>query len=209
MNFAGPLMAFLWNLLPRRGQNTAEVLQYALHSFFWACVLMLVASQATHALDVYHHTRQEYSDAQYVYNKDQCATYTGPMQAKMRECSRLNMLLQTWPASRALIRVMHDWRLGLYQAVVTVGENMYYKLVLLLFALALCSYAWKMARCGKDKAVKAWRLKRAQETDKEMLARMGGAWNLLSTKSSTATADSSTALHSYHNTQCQQASAHG
>ena len=179
MNFAGPLAGFLWNLLPRRGQTTSEVLQCALHSFFWACVLVLVASQATHALDTYHHARQEYSDALYVYNKEQCQNYPGPMEAKMRECSRLNMLIQTWPLSRALIRVTQDWRAGLHHALVAVAENMYYKVILLLFALALCSYAWKLARCGKEKAVKAWRAKQLKETDKAMKTRLGNLCHLL------------------------------
>lgn len=201
MNFAGPLVGFLWNLLPRRGQSTSEVLQCALHSFFWACVLVLVASQATHALDTYHHARQEYSDALYVYSKEQCANYPGPMQPKLRECSRLNMLIQTWPMSRALIRVTQDWRLGLQQAVAALAENMYYKAVLLLFALALCSYAWKLMRCGKEKVVKAWRAKQMKETEKTMAARLD---NLCSLLDETHNGDAMASLHQRH-----QRPAHG
>jgi hypothetical protein len=179
MNFAGPLVAFLWNLLPRKNQTLSEGVQYALHSFFWACVLVLVASQTTHALDVYQHAQQEYRDALRVYNDEACRTYGGPMPEKSRACSALNIKIQAWPLSRALIRVTHDWRAGLQQALVAVTENLHYKVVLVLLALALASYAWRLLRCGKEKAGKAWQKKRYAETEKEMLARMGKQWHLL------------------------------
>ncbi len=180
MNFAGPLVTFLWNLLPQRQHRSAgETLQFALHSFLWACALLLLGTQLSHTLDTYQRAQQEYRDALRIYHVEACATYNGPMDAKAQACSALSIVIQAWPLSRALIQVTRDWRIGLASALVAVTEQLQYKVALALLALALCSYAWKLFRCGKEKSVKAWHKKRYEETEKEMMARMAQKMQLI------------------------------
>jgi len=157
MSFAGPLINALYQAWPREGQSWAVLAQRALHTFFVSCVIVVLAQQTSAFAFHWQTAVEERAQVEAAYAED-CVAYRGRNQALLADCSRMNIVLQAAPLTRALMRFTAEWHSCLWapctELASLVASQLQYRLLLVLLALALASYAFRLFRCAKQRGTK-------------------------------------------------------
>lgn len=154
-----PVVDTLYNFwLPQEKRSLSEQLRLFLHAILISCILVVVSQQLTLLTEVYPQKTEEYTRAKSLYIEEQCAFYKGSSQARLRECSELNIVINSWPLVRAVTHVVRGWNTCLYmpcnELVRNIADQLQYKIAFILIALALSSYLFNFFSCIKKKPKK-------------------------------------------------------
>lgn len=167
----GPLLTFLWQCVTapfRRDASWSDTIRAALHTFFLGCCFVVLVQQCSLATEMYQSAKQAHLDARRIYLEEDCARYSGASRARLAECSEMAVLINTWPLVRALTRLTQSWHSCLFMScgdlIVAVSQQLQYKIVLVLLALALTSYVARLFQCTKKKSQKLVSAKRLAAT---------------------------------------------
>ena len=124
-------------------------------------------------MDTYYATQQEYRNAKKLYSEEDCSIYRGSSRARLHECSELNTIIQTSVIMRTLIKVTQGWNSCIYLSctdlLTIIGNQLQYKIALVLVTLAIISYSMKLFRCTKKKSKDYIHKKNYQITQKAFM----------------------------------------
>lgn len=167
-NFFGPILSFLWNCIgaPRnKNKNFTEVFSNACRTLLTTLIVIAISREAMNLYEMTLEQQQERIKATRLYYEEECATYRGSSQARINECHRNNMIMNTWPITLAIIRLVNTWESCLYLPCTDLARNVadhfIYKVAAILVAVALFSYVFKGFMFTKKKSkdvVDQWRL---------------------------------------------------
>lgn len=154
MSLVGPFINFLWQLWP--GQDAppfSVLLQRAIRTFFISCLIVAAAQQVSLLVGLYHEQIEEHAQTTQLYAED-CLHYRGRNQALLDDCSRMSIILQTGPVTRALMLWSSQWHSCLYMPCGTVLEiatsNLQYKILLALVGIALLGYGARLFKIKRS-----------------------------------------------------------
>ena len=157
---ARPLLGFFYELLvPQKGESFSQIFRRLLHGIFISCLLIIVSQQVVLFHDAYAQKTEELSRSINLYTEEQCVSYKGSSQARIKECSELNIIINSWPIIRAASHVVKSWHSCIIQPcnelARNIADHLQYKIGFLLIMLAIASYIYNIIGCTKKKS-KDW-----------------------------------------------------
>lgn len=155
-----PLLGIFYDLLiPQEKKSLHEIFRSFLHAILFGCIVVMLSQQISLLNDLYAEKGEEFTRATKLYVEEQCEFYRGSSQARIKECSELNIILNSWPIVRALSAVVKTWNTCLYmpcnELMRNVAEHLQYKIAFIVIALAIASYLFNFFSCTKKKS-KEW-----------------------------------------------------
>lgn len=169
----GPVMGVFCDLLvPQQKKSIGEIFRSFLHALLFTCIVVIVSQQVTLLGEIRAQKMEEYERAATLYSEE--CPYTRSSPARLKECSDLNIILNSWPMMRALSLLVKGWNSCLYmpcnEMVRHITNDLSYKIAFILIALGITSYVFNFFNCFKKKS-KEWTDKyRYKETNKAALA---------------------------------------
>lgn len=169
--FTGPLIQLVYDVLvPQQRKSISEIFRSLLHAILLTCIVVVVTQQVSLLSDLYGQKTEEYERAYKLYSEE--CPYHGSSPARLRECSELNIIINTLPILRAISHLVKGWNSCLYMPcsdlAYGIANNLFYKVLFFCVGLAMLSYAFSFFRWGNSKT-KAWGDKyRYKETIKAM-----------------------------------------
>lgn len=149
------LLSILSDLVFPQGKKYSEIFRTLLHRLLFGFILVVVSQQISLVYDVYAVKSEEFTRANLLYVDEQCASYKGSSQARIKECSELNIIINSWPFVRAISYVVKGYNSCLYlpcgEIVRNIADQLQYKIAFILIALALFSYSFNLIGCTKKK----------------------------------------------------------
>jgi len=169
---ARPLLGIVYDLvIPQEKKSLGEIFRSFLHALLVGCLLIIVSQQVSNLNDAYAQKTEEYARALKLYDEEACAYYKGSSQARLKECSELNIIINSWPLSRAVSHVVKGWNTCLYmpcqELVRNIADQLQYKIAFILIALALSSYLFNFFSCTKKKSKEFYDKYRLKQTMKD------------------------------------------
>jgi hypothetical protein len=145
-----------------------EIFRTFLSTFFFACLVAVATQQVMLLGEIRAQKVEEYDRALSLYSEE--CPYTRSSPARLKECSDLKIIINSWPTTRAFSQLVKGWNTCLYDVARHVTNDLSYRIVFVLIALALTNYVFNFFKCFKKKS-KEWTDKyRCKETNKAALA---------------------------------------
>lgn len=158
---------------PRENESMTEMIKRFLRGIVFACLLVVLSQQMMFFWDLYKQKEQERLSAQSFHIEENCDFYRGPSQLRRDECARNNIVLNTWPLTRALTQLVRSWNTCLYMPCGDLARNiashLEYKIAFILFSLGLVSYIANFFTCFKRKSVEYGDKIRFKKTQQEQM----------------------------------------
>ena len=171
---ARPLFGIVYDLIvPQEDKSFSQIFRRFLHAMLVGCILIVVSQQFSNLNDAYAHKTEEFERSTRLYEEEGCAYYKGSSQARIKECSELNIIINSWPLARAISHVVKGWNTCLYlpcqELVRNIADQLQYKIAFILIALALSSYLFNFFSCTKKKSKEFYDKYRLKQTMKDNL----------------------------------------
>ncbi len=171
----GVLGIFYDMLIPQEKKSFNEILRSTLHCILFGCIMVVVSQQITLLNDLYAMKQEEYVRSGALYVEEQCASYKGSSQARIRECSDLSIIINSWPIARAISVLVRGWNTCLYmpcnELVRNIADQLQYKIAFIIIALAISSYLFNFFSCIKTKSSEFKEKYRIKQAYKDILSR--------------------------------------
>lgn len=167
--FVSPVIGVFYDLLiPQENKSFSKIFRSFLHAIVFACVVVVVTQQISSLGDLYAHKGEEYQRAYTLYTAE--CPYNGASAARLKECSDLNIILNSWPAMRAVSQLVKGWNSCLYmpcdELITHIANGLPYKIAFALITLGLASYCLNFFNCAKKKSKEYLDKHRLKETNK-------------------------------------------
>lgn len=148
--------AFFWNLfLFKRGDSPTDHVRKVLHTLFLGWLLIVLSQQLALYYEIYNEKLAQYAHTQQMWHEEECATYSGRSVARQEECRQWAIILANSPCVTALSTLVGQWNscltMSCTELVLTISNNLQYKLLVILLSLAVASYLWKFLSCTRKK----------------------------------------------------------
>jgi len=171
---ARPLLGIFYDLfIPQEKKSFSEIFRSFLHAILVGCIVIIASQQLSNLNDAYAQKTEEFERSTRLYEEEQCAYYKGSSQARIKECSELNIIINSWPVARAVSHVVKGWNTCLYlpcnELVRNIADQLQYKIAFILIALALSSYLFNFFSCTKKKSKEFYDKYRLKQTMKDNL----------------------------------------
>lgn len=169
-----PFMKFCVEVFfPRENETLSDMVKRLLRGIVFACVLVVLSQQLMLFWDLYKQKEQERLSAWSFHVEESCADYRGPSQLRRDECARNNIILNTWPLTRAVTHLVRSWNSCLYMPcgdlVRQIATHLEYKIAFILFSLGVASYVANFFACFKRKSIEYSDKLRYKKTQQEQL----------------------------------------
>ena len=166
---AGPVMGMIYDLLvSQQKKSIGEIFRTFINAFFLACLIAMVTQQIMLFGELRAQKVEEYDRAFALYSEE--CPYTRSSPARLKECSDLKIIINSWPTTRAFSHLVKGWNTCLIDLAKNVTNDLSYRIVFVLLALAITNYVFNFFKCFKKKS-KEWTDKyRCKETNKAALA---------------------------------------
>lgn len=167
--FVTPVVGVFYDIfIPQEKKSFGEIFRSFLHAIVFACFVVVLTQQVSSLGDLYAQKGEEYERAYSLYSAE--CPYSGASAARLRECSDLNIIINSWPMVRAVSQLVKGWNSCLYMPcndlVTHIANGLPYKIAFALITLGVVSYVLNFFNCVKKKSkdyVDKYRLK---ETNK-------------------------------------------
>lgn len=172
---ARPLLTFLYELfVPQKEASLNQIVRRFLHGILFSFIIIVASQQLALFYDAYAQKTEDYNGAVRLYAEEECAFYKGSSQARIKECSELNIIINAWPVTRAISHVIRGWNSCGFspcqELARNIADHIQYKIGFLLIALALASYIYNFIGCTKKKGKDMYDKYRLKQTFKDMEA---------------------------------------
>lgn len=152
-----PFLGILYDLLiPQKKKSFSEIFRSFLHAVLIGCIIVVVSQQFSLIYDVYGQKEREFIKAHDDYVDEECETYKGSSQVRIKKCSEDHIIINSWPIARAISYVTKSWNTCLYlpcnELARNIVDHLQYKIAFILLALAISSYMFNFFGCFKRKS---------------------------------------------------------
>jgi len=167
--FVTPVIGVFYDVfIPQEKKSVSEICRSFLHAIVFACVVVVITQQVSLLGDIYAQKGEEYQRAYILYSAE--CPYNGASPARLKECSDLNIILNSWPAARAASQLVKGWNSCLYmpcnELVTHISNGLPYKIAFALITLGIASYMLNFFNCAKKKSKECLDKYRLKETNK-------------------------------------------
>lgn len=179
-----PFLKFSVELFfPRENETLGDMVKRLLRGIVFACLIVVLSQQLMFFWDLYKQKEQERLSAHSFHIEENCEFYRGPSQLRRDECARNNIILNTWPLTRALTHLVRSWNSCLYmpcgEAVRHIASHLEYKIAFILFSLGVASYIANFFTCFKRKSIEFGDKMRYKKTMQEQMRHFEQQMNAL------------------------------
>ncbi len=76
---------------------------------FWVFIFIIICQQLFHVHETWVHEKSKQDMADDMLNVEDCKKYQGSSEGLRDDCKKAELILKTWPITRAIRKVVHDW----------------------------------------------------------------------------------------------------